>query len=283
LIFSNLIGNNYSFNARVGVIEPGLFSFSTHRAWMEGYWFTTRPFSDGMGWTLEETQKGIELNGMLHGRFGYNVGIVEGFGNPHSNKDYYGHVTYKFGGLPLDGVVEGNGSQGASQPFIDNSLTLGLFAYKGQAALDAGGTPQLNNFTLVGGDYNAFYGRCNLFGGVQLRSDDSPFLTMPGTSAKSTVLFSELDVTVFPWLLPGVRYEVWDGQGLDANTNAVKSFTDSQIVPGVVFLVHPNLKFTLRAAFATLNTAADGNGNPVIVPGQKMEPGQVQLLMALGI
>ncbi len=282
LVFSNLIGNSYSFNARVGVIEPGLFSFSTHRAWMEGYWFTTRPFSDGMAWTLEETQKGIELNGMLQGRFGYNVGIVEGFGGPHSDKDYYGHVTYKFGGMPLDGVVTGGTAQGASQPYVDNSLTLGLFAYTGQALLDAGGTPQSNNFTLFGGDFNAYHGRFNLFGGVQVRKDDNPFLTLSGTSAKSTVWFSELDVTVFPWLLPGVRYEVWDGQALDGNNNVV-SYTDSQIVPAVVFLVRPNLKFTLRAAFAKMNTAADGNGNPVFVPGQSTQPGQVQLVMALGI
>ncbi len=282
LIFSNLIGNSYGFNARVGVIEPGLFSFSTHRAWMEGYWFTTRPFSDKMAWTLEETQKGIELNGIMQGRLGYNVGIVEGFGTPHSDKDYYGHITYKFGGLPLDGVVEGGTAQGASQPYVDNSLTVGAFAYAGQASLDAGGTPQANNFTLIGGDFNAFYGRFNLFGGMQVRKDDSPFLTMSGISAKSTVWFSELDVTVFPWLLPGVRYEVWDGQGLDANSNVV-SFTDSQIVPGVVFLVRPNLKMTLRASFAKVNTAADGNGNPVIVPGQSTQPGQVQLLMTLGI
>ena len=284
LIFSNLIGSSYGLNARVGVIEPGLFSFSTHRAWMEGYWFTTRPFSDAMGWTLEETQKGIEVNGILHGRLGYSAGIVEGFGDPHSDKDYYGHIFYKFDGLPLDGIVEGGGSQGASQPFIDNSFTVGAFAYGGQAMLDSGGISQLNNFTLFGGDYNAFYGRFNLFGGVQLRKDDNPFLMLSGLSAKSTVWFSELDVTVFPWLLPGVRYEVWNGQGLDAN-NALVSFTDSQIVPGVVFLVRPNLKMTVRAAFAKLNTGADpsGNGNPVYISGQSVQPGQVQVLMALGI
>jgi hypothetical protein len=282
LVFSNLIGSSYGLNARVGVIEPGLFSFSTHRAWTEGYWFTTRPFSGGMGWTLEETQKGIELNGILHSRFGYSAGVVEGFGTPHSDKDYYGHVYYKFDGLPLDGVVEGGGSQGASQPFIDNSFTIGAFAYAGEAALDAGGTPQQNNFTLFGGDYNAYYDRFNLFGGVQVRKDDNPFLTMSGTSAKSTVWFSELDVTVFPWLLPTVRYEAWNGQGLDAN-NAVVSFKDTQIVPGVAFLLRPNLKMNLRASFAKLNTAADANNNPVIVPGQKMNPGQVQVLMALGI
>ena len=105
---------------------------------------------------------------------------------------------------------------------------------------------------------------------------------MSGISAKSTVLFSELDVTVYPWLLPGVRYEVWNGQGLDAN-NALVSFTDSQIIPGVVFLVRPNLKMTVRASFAKLNTASDSNGNPVLVPGQTVKPGQVQVLMALGI
>ena len=282
LIFSNLVGSSYGLNARVGVFEPGMFSFSTHRAWMEGYWFTTRPFSDAMGWTLEEIQKGIEVNGILNGRFGYSAGVVEGFGDPHSDKDYYGHVYYKFHGLPLDGVVEGGGSQGASQPFIDNSFTMGAFAYAGESMLDAGGIPQQNNFTLFGGDYNAYYDRFNLFGGVQLRKDENPFLTMSGTSAKSTVWFSELDVTVFPWLLPGVRYEVWNGQGLDAN-NALVSFTDTQVVPGIVFLIRPNLKMSLRASFAKLNTGPDANGNPVLIPGQTMKPGQVQVLMALGI
>ena len=281
LIFSNLIGSSYGFNARVGVFEPGMFSFSTHRAWMEGYWFTTRPFSNAMGWTLEETQKGIELNGILQGRLGYSAGVVEGFGDAHSDKDFYGHVYYKFDGLPLDGVVEGEGSQGASQPFIDNSFTVGAFVYGGQAAIDSGGISQLNSFTLYGVDYNAFYGRLNLFGGVQLRKDDHPFFMLSGLPAKSTVWFSELDVTVFPWLLPGVRYEVWDGQGLNTS-NAVTSFTDSQIVPGVVFLVRPNLKMTVRASFAKLNTSTSSE-NPVIISGQSVQPGQVQLLMSLGI
>jgi len=85
---------------RVGVIEPSLFSFSTHRAWLEGYWFTTRALSTttgDMGWTIEETQKGIELNGMAKGRFGWSAGIVEGFGAAHSDKDYYAHVRTNSG------------------------------------------------------------------------------------------------------------------------------------------------------------------------------------------
>jgi hypothetical protein len=282
LIFSNLIGSDYAFNARVGVIEPGLFSFSTHRSWFEDYWFTTRPFSDGADWTLEETQKGIEFNGMMDGRFGYNVGIMEGAGASHSAKDYYAHVTYKVGGFPLDGVVQNGQTQDASHPYIDNSLTIGAFAYTGEMMLDNGGEAMANKFTLMGGDFNAFYDRFNLFGGIQLRKDDSPFITMAGTSAKSTIFFGELDVTAFPWLLPGVRYEVWSGHGLDENGN-VAAFTDSQIVPGVVFLVRPNLKLTLRAAFATMESGTDDNGNPIVVTGASMQPGQVQLAMSLGI
>ena len=92
MIFSNLIGDNYALNLRVGVLEPSLFSFSTHRAWLEGYWLTTRALSDApgdMGWTIEETQKGFEFNGMAMGRFGWSAGMVEGFGQAHADKDYY--------------------------------------------------------------------------------------------------------------------------------------------------------------------------------------------------
>jgi hypothetical protein len=272
LIFSNLIGDDYSFNARVGVFEPGLFSFSTHRAWMEGYWLTTRPFSDDMGWTFEETQKGIEVNGMPGGRFGYNVGIVEGYGNLHSKKDYYGHITYKFGGMPLDGVVEGGPSLGGSQPFIDNSLTIGAFAYAGNSSIGPSDTPQENSFTEVGGDYNLFYERCNLFGGIGIRHDDQPFVGSIGLSANTTTWFSELDYTIYPWLLPGVRFESWQGQN-PGPRGSTANYTDTQIVPGVVFLVRPNLRLTLRAGFAKLASNGD----------TKYQPGQVTLEMALGI
>ncbi len=273
LIFSNLVGDDYALNARVGVIEPGIFSFSTHRAWMEGYWLTTRPFSADMGWTLEETQKGLELNGMLGGRFGYSAGLVEGFGSLHSGKDFYLHATYKFGGLPLDGVAEGNTAQGPSLPGTEKSLTVGGFVYRGSAVLVTDSSAQGNNFTMAGGDFNAYYGRFNLFGGVGVRMDDEPFLGSPGVSANSTVWFSELDVTLFPWLFPAIRFEYWNGETLDPVSGQKVSYSDTQIVPGIITLVRPNLKFTLLASFARMGSL--GNST--------YEPGQVQLLMALGI
>jgi hypothetical protein len=284
LIFSNLIGDSYAFNARVGVIEPSLFSFSTHRAWTEGYWITTRPFSNDMGWSFEETQKGIELNGMLSGRFGYSAGIVEGFGQVHSDKDYYAHVTYKVGGLPLDGVMKEGTTLNNAKPYMDNSLTFGAFVYSGSAVIGANDVFQKNSFSVFGGDANAFYDRYNLFGGITVRKDNNPFLESASQSANTTTWFGELDVTVFPWLLPTLRYEVWNGQSIDPATGRVLSYTDSQLVPGIVALVRPNVKFTLRASWAKLaGTSTDSNGNPVFVPGQSLQPGQVRLLMTIGI
>ena len=279
LIFSNLIGDTYALNMRVGVFEPGLFSFSTHRSWMEGYWLTTRALNDepgGMGWTIEETQKGIELNGMVSGRFGWNAGIVEGFGTAHSDKDYYGHVTYKFGGLPLDGVTAGGAAPNNTQPYIDNSVTVGAFIYAGNAVLgpDSSGAMPTNSFTMGGGDVNIFYDRFNLFGGVGIRHDEHPFLDASTLSANTTVWFAELDVTVFPWLLPGIRYESWMGHVPDPNNaGQTVSYTDSQVIPSIVFLVRPNVKVALRGQFTKLY----GNGD------SKLEPGPVSIVLALGI
>jgi hypothetical protein len=273
ITFSNIIGSSMGFNARLGVFEPSLFSFSTHRAWAEGYWLTTRPFSSDLGWTIEETQKGVEVNGILKGRFGYSAGVVEGFGKVHSDKDFYGHVTYKFGGLPLDGVVQGGAAPNNPQPWIDNSLTLGAFAYRTYSFIGPDSLAQDNNMTMFGGDVNAYMGRFNLFGGVGVRKDAQPFYGTPGQSANSTVWFGELDVTVYPWLLPGLRFESWNGKNLNAETGTVDSYTDSQIVPVIVALIRPNVKATLRTSIAKLGLNGD----------QKYQLHQVQLLLALGI
>ncbi len=274
LIFSNIIGDSYALNARVGVIEPGLFSFSTHRAWMEGFWMTTRPFSEDMGWTIEETQKGIELNGIVEGRFGWNAGIVEGFGAPHADKDFYGHVTYKFGGLPLDGVVEGGTAPNNAKPYFDNSVTVGAFGYAGKAVLGPDSTQQDNTFTMFGADVNAFYDQFNLFGGIGLRHDKQPFLGDPlPQSANTVVWFTELDVTVFPWLMPGLRFESWNSHALDPISGESISYTDVQFVPGVVVLLRPNVKVALR----TTVTKFDSNNDT------KWQPGQVALALSVGI
>jgi hypothetical protein len=82
-----------------------------------------------------------------------------------------------------------------------------------------------------------------------------------------------------------VRYESWNSSTPDpANPGALVSYADAQIVPGVVALVRPNVKMTLRAKFSKMGAnGADVNGNPIFQPGSSFQAGQVQLLMTIGI
>ena len=273
LTFSSIVGDPLALNARVGAFEPGLFSFSTHRAWSEGYWITTRPFSDDMGWSIEEFQKGVELNGVLQNRFGYNAGMVEGFGASHANKDYYAHVTYKFLGLPLDGVTSEGPALNNSKPYIDNSVTVGAFVYSGSAEIGPDSMIQSNNFSMVGGDVNASYDRLNLFGGIGIRNDKTPFVGDTHQSANTTVWFGEADVVIYPWLLADLRYESWKSFMLDPATGTTASYNDKQFVPGLTVLVRPNVKMGLRTTVAKSESLGEN----------KFEVGQVALTMSFGV
>jgi hypothetical protein len=86
-------------------------------------------------------------------------------------------------------------------------------------------------------------------------------------------------------LLPGIRFESWSSSAPDpANPVALISYTDSQIVPGIIALVRPNLKMTLRAKFSKMAAnGSDASGNPIFQAGSSYQSGQVQLLMTIGI
>jgi hypothetical protein len=129
---------------------------------------------------------------------------------------------------------------------------------------------------MFGGDINIWYDRFNLFGGFSSRTDDNPFLDAPTLSAKTTSMFAELDVVAYPWLLPGIRLETWNSQRPIADpanpmSAIISSYSDIQIVPGIVFLLRPNVKWTLRTSFLK----ADGDA--------KFQMGQTALMLTLGI
>lgn len=295
-IFLNMkVIDDHSFwlRTRIGVFEPTLFSFSTHRAWLEGYWLTTRPLDatpNHMGWTIEETQKGLEAYGFATDRLLYSAGVVEGFGSLHADKDWYAHVSYQLTGETAEELLAGPVEMHRMHEHKNNSLTVGGFVYRGISDLGPDtslvllmdnaqrGTTQSNAFTVIGGDVNWWLDPINLFGGATARTDDQPFLDAPSLSAHTTTWFSELDLQVYPWLLPGVRFESWTSDRAIVDPNNAQAvltsqFHDMQIVPGVVFLVRPNVKLTLRSAFAKLESMGDTG----------MHATQTQLFVTVGI
>lgn len=256
IIFSNLFGGNTAmFNLKIGKFEPGVLSFSNTRRISPAYGITTGMLGDNQ-WSLEATQKGIEVNGVVgNGRLGYNVGLVEGRKNvANSQKDYYGHLAYKISGMRLDGVVpeETAASQGTSQAWQDNSVTIGGFVYRGSATLDgsSAGAPDVNDeFTMVGGDVNFWYDRLNLIGAITQQMDKSPLVTTPGVKSTLTSFMAEASYIIYPWLVPLVRFEN------SKVKDAVNS--DSHFITAIQFLVRANVRCALEFNFA--NDLADPN------------------------
>jgi len=251
VIFSNLFGGTTAkANLRVGKFEPGVFSFSNHRRISPAYGITANSLGDNQ-WSLEESQTGLELNGVIgEGRLGYNVGLVEGKGNlPNAQKDVYGHLTYKIGGMRLDGVVPGTETTtGPTQPWQDNSVTIGGFVYKGTATLDGSGMSLPNvkdGFTMAGGDVNIWYNRLNVIGALARQNDDRPMVATAG-KANMTSLMAEASYIVYPWLIPLARFE---RSKVNVDPNA-----ETKVIAVLQILVRANVRVAFEFNFANDTT-----------------------------
>jgi hypothetical protein len=243
IIFDNLFGGTTAIaNLKIGKFEPGVFSFSNHRRLGPKYQITTITLGDNM-WTLEGAQTGLELNGVIgEGRLGYNLGLVEGHGNEdNSDKDFYAHATYKIGGMRLDGVVpEEFSMKNPTQPWEDNSVTIGGFIYRGHASIEDG---LEDDFTMLGGDINISYDRLNLLGAYSRHDDDNPFIDSPDDKGVMNSYLVEATYIVFPWLIPLVRFE---SSKVDGDPIA-----ESNISPIIQVLVRANVRIALEFNWAS--------------------------------
>ena len=242
--FSNLLASHLKpnlLNFRIGKLVPefvanGHRGLATHHPWL-----SIKNVGDNK-WTLLDSQKGIELNGIIAGRLGYDVGLVEGRNNlPNTDKDPYIHLAYKLGGMRLDGVTKEGMVLNTSQPWRDNSITIDGFAYLGFANIEAvqadGKTklPQEDNFQMFGGDANLFFKDLNLLGGVALEHHSQP--TVKKEAMNAVHIFGEADYVFYPWLVPVVRFEAFN----------FESETDIRILPVVNILIRANVKSVIRA------------------------------------
>jgi hypothetical protein len=265
IIFSNLLGGSTSmFNLKLGKFEPGVFSFSHFRRISPAYGITTGTLGDN-NWSLETAQKGLELNGVLaDGRLGYNAGLVEGRKNlANSQKDFYGHLNYKIGGMRLNGVVPTGAPAvtAASQPWQDNSVQLGGFVYSGTATLGdkiekreslpdttyVGGFD--DSFQTIGGDINIWYDRLNVISAFAIQSDKKPFVATPTVKSSLTSFMVEASYIVYPWFVPLARLE--NSTVKDATTS------DTKIISALQFLVRANVRCAMEFNFASEPSSTD--------------------------
>jgi hypothetical protein len=92
---------------------------------------------EGGGISLPASVKSIEFYGVSWHRFFYTLGVTNGFGpvgsnsgsDPHSSKDWYARLDYKFGGMGLDGDTTGKNLP--PENWRENSVRVGILGYHG--------------------------------------------------------------------------------------------------------------------------------------------------------
>lgn len=193
-------------------------------------------FRSRNGWRFRDEQIGFELWGAGNGPnerggFTYRFGIVNGQGlnDMNGQKDFYGKVTYKVGGLGEIGGTEGSESE-TSEFYIDNSLTVGGFFYKGTVSADGKADEDI---TVFGGDVDFWYNRFILNAAVMLMNSKIPNTT----DRKSLAYYLQGNCVIYPWLIGLVRYE-WENK--DRDNENVKPV--NAIVPGISVMARANVK-----------------------------------------
>lgn len=196
------------------------------------------------GWSFDEAQFGLEAWGALngfgnHGGLTYRFGVVNGTGilSSKPQKDFCGKLTYKIGGLSETGVTKGVKTT-ATKPYMDNSLTVGGFFYKGTETMIGANKEDL---TVFGGDGELWFNRFILSGSAMWMNSDLPDSNNVTTTRKSMAYYVQGSAIVYPWLLGLVRYE-WTN--IDTKNSSVKPV--NAIIPGISVLIRANLKLNFE-------------------------------------
>ncbi len=279
--FSNLLANYIPeniLNIRYGQFIPDIVPFaSNHRGTtLAAYAFNTfgpgqtsfaTGHAHGGSFGLEAFQIGIEASGLLNPRLRYTLGLVNGnglglseeeeatdehahetegedpsgVGDNNSSKDIYGRVSFKIGGLNFEGTGSGSASK---NNWVDNSLMIGLFVYNGSPATD--GTDL--GLRRIGIDFSLGFRDFLLYGGFISGYDE---MLMNGALMKSeySLISTEVNWVLYPWLLPTVRYEI-------ASPDGAESF--SRVIPSLSLLVRSNVKIIVESTYNSNDSGLNG-------------------------
>ncbi|MFQ5799211.1 MAG: hypothetical protein ACE5H0_11060 [Bacteroidota bacterium] len=244
---SDLVGPKNAFNIRLGRIEPAITEgyVDNNRITLEHA--MTLDYKATGKWRPRDQQSGVEFRGILNHRYQYALGVVNGekktIGDDTDEKDVYGRVAAKFGGLPLDGFqVEELTSLKELDNWADNSLTVGAYLYQGNYVAP---NEVDNDFNRFGADLHGNINRIDLFAGVIIGTDNNPDGLVDATAKEkelnSLAWFAEGQYLFFPWLICGVRV---GGASSDQNGATIDNFTT--VSPNITILARPNVRFTLE-------------------------------------
>jgi hypothetical protein len=256
ILFNDLLGPQHALNLVVGRGVPTLTSFGLHSTYLGDVRFTTVPLTGIYGlssdpFTLVDNYNGAEVTGVLGaGRVDYSAGLSNGknvTGVLSNSENVYAHVGFKLGGMRLDGEGD-KGPKDAMRPWAEDALTVDGFWYHSRENFAIPGTdPAVNTgdtSTTFGGAARAQLGSLELDLGAYSQKHDRGWTDPTGAlaSVKADVEWAELSYVLFPWMVPAIRVE-----RIGLKPSGGDSVSNVHVMPGIAFLIRPNLKAVLVA------------------------------------
>lgn len=225
-------GSGHAFNVKMGRFMPEIAQDFGHGSVLttEGpaAFFGYAPIAahggsevgdeEGAGIALPMGVDGMEAYGVVSHRFLYSVGFSNGIGpgtdsvDGNAQKDVFGAVSYKFGGLPYDG----DGYVASDKNWSELSFQIGAFAYHGDGnniffdGPTSGSLLEDRSFTRIGVNTNVYIKDLNLIAGyVNGKDEIAEYIDSEANVGKFiyNTWFLEGDYVLLPWLQPAIRYE----------------------------------------------------------------------------
>jgi hypothetical protein len=243
-ILGNTLGEN-SFNIKLGKLEPTTVPYSLTRfvgisvPLLYGINRSQGDFTYGM------RQRGMEIDGIIGHHFKYSVGASNGsngFRDDNNTKDIFGRISYKIGGIGIDGyskVLEEGGELPQTDNWTDNSFTLGLSAYDGVETINDEVDNDVKRLAL---DARLMLGSLDLFGIYIDEEDSDPF----GQNElwESSTWFVQADYVFLPWMIGYLRYEDLE-KGIDIRDSEPEDL--QRWVPGLTLAIRANVRIAFEA------------------------------------
>lgn len=170
----------------------------------------------------------------------HDAGLVQGTaGRPEDNnfKDYYGTVSYKFGGLGVVGSRQESETDLQLQGYKEYSLTVGAFGYSGLGQ-PAGTDVTGDRLRRTGVKADVWLRDLNVFGALVQGHDR--FLGASPRAVSTRAAMVEADYLLLPWVMPVLRLEkTWYSDRDDVML----------VVPAVNLLVRANVRVLAEGRF----------------------------------
>jgi hypothetical protein len=276
ILFNDLVGPAHTVNLIVGHGFPNVTQYGPHSSYLGDAMLPVVPVTaiyqgDASPWTLVDNYTGAELNGVIGGRFDYALGLNAGkLNGTYATDNVYGRVGFKLGGLSLDGESSAGGED-SLRPWAETALGAYAFGYQANSRFtDGGGNAQTDVANVFGVGARGQLGSAEL--NVGFYSERHNHGTDLQDKVTAQVWFGELSYVAYPWMVPVLRVE-----GASLKPSGGTSVSDLHVVPGVAFLIRPNLKLVTVLNFESANGFPSVGDAPVAWQGGASAWGPMQI------